>query len=182
MKNQNMMRTIVNITTILLVVMLVAQVALLFMPYFQGRTLKKTYHNPDPQPTDYSMMDYAFFKTTDLEYVFAPETKANFGTQKYSAGDYVMSIVWAFALGAVALVANIVSKRSIFTQIVSVLYAAIVIPELLTGKVFSFPNTVQWVHTACIITSIVAGVAVLVRLYPWFAYRFLKQKKAQAEA
>ena len=182
MKKLNLMRTIVNITTILLVVLLIAQIALLFMPYFEDRVLKKSKQNPDPQPTDFSMMDYAFFKTEELEYVFKPETKELLDGEKYTPNPFVMEIVWAFALGAVALVANIVSKRGFFNQIVSVLWAVMAIPGFLTGTVFTFPNTVQWVHTACIIVSILGGVTVLVRLYPWFADRFLQKKFLKEEA
>ena len=182
MKKLNLMRTIVNITTILLVVLLVAQIALLFMPYFEGRVLKKTYQRPDPQPTDFSMMDYAFFQTEDLEYVFKAETKSILNGQKYSANLFVMEIVWAFTLGAIALVFNITSKRGFFTQIVSILWAVVAIPGFLTGAVFTFANTVQWVHTACIIVSILGGVVVLVRLFPWFADRFLQKKFMEEEA
>ena len=180
MKTLNLMQKIVNITTIVLVVLLVLQVALLFMPFFEDRVPKKTYYNPDPQPTDYSMMDYAFFKTEEMEYFFKPETKELFGDKKYLPNNYCMGIVYVFALGAVALVSNIVSKKSFFTQIVSVLWGIMAIPAFF-GPIMTLPGTVQWIRWAGFAISVVGTLLVVARLYPWFAGRFLKKKYIEKE-
>ena len=180
MKTLNLMQKIVNITTIVLVVLLVLQVALLFMPFFEDRVPKKNYFNPDPQPTDYSMMDYAFFKTEEMEYFFKPETKAVFCDKKYIPNNYCMGIVYVFALGAIAAVANVVSKKSIFTQIVSVIWAILALPAFF-GPIFTLANTAQWVRWAEFGISVVGTLLVLGRLYPWFAGRFLKNKFIKKE-
>ena len=180
MKTLNLMQKIVNITTIALVVLLVLQVALLFMPFFEDRVPKKTYFIPDPQPTDYSMMDYAFFKTEEMEYFFKPETKAVFGDKKYLPNNYCMGIVYVFALGMVALVSNIVSRKAFFTHIVSVLWAIMALPAFF-GPIMTLANTVQWIRWAGFALSVVGALLVFGRLYPWFAGRFMKKKYIEKE-
>lgn len=182
MKTLNIMKKIIGITTIVLVVLLIAQIALLFMPFFEDRIPEKSYaNNYNPQPTDYSMMDYAFFKTNEMKPIFKAEVKEVFGDKKYLSNNYVMGIVFIFALGAVAAVSNIVSRRSFFTHLISVLWAAISIPAFF-GPIMTLPNTVQWIRTAGLAISIVGALLVLVRLYPWFASRYLKGRFVKKEA
>ena len=181
MKTVNAMKKFVNITTIFLVVLLLVQIGLMFMPFFEDRIPKpRLSNNFDPQPTDYSMMDYAFFQTEELNYIFKTEFKTTFSDKKYSANNYVMGIVLAFALGAVALVSNIVSRRSIFTHLISVLWAVYAIPAFINDKIMTVGA--QPIRIACIVVSCLGGLIVLAQLYPWFASRFLKNKFVKKEA
>lgn len=182
MKTLNIMKKIIGITTIVLVVLLIAQVSLLFMPFFEDRVPDPSYQNNyDPQPTDYSMMDYAFLKTQEMKPIFKAEVKEVFGDKKYLSNNYVMGIVFTFALGAVAAVSNIVSRRSFFTHLISVLWAVFSIPAFF-DPIMILPNTVQWIRMAGLAISIVGAVLVVARLYPWFAWRFLKKRFVEKDA
>ena len=182
MKTFNKMQTFINIVTICLVVLLALQIALLFLPFFEQRTLAPTYwNNYDPQPEDFSMMDYAFFKTVELRYVMKAEVKEVFGDAKYYSNNYVMGIVWIFTFAAIGVVSNIVARKSIFTEIVSVLFVIFSLTGGFFSQILTLPNTAQWICTVGKILSILSSALILARLYPWFVTKFMKKKLIEKE-
>lgn len=171
MKKLEKMNKLIVILSIVLMVALAVQIVMVFMPFFEDRTPDKTAKVPNPIEDDYSMMDYAFFQTEETSNILAKELKGN---GKYYINDYVMGIVFAFALGATALVANAASTKSIFTNIVSALWAIAAPLAFLTDEVMALGN--QTVLLVCIISSCLGAVVALARLYPWFCVKFMAKK------
>ena len=61
----NVFTKIVHVLAVVLVVVLLAQVAMMFLPSLTV-TPKKSKVNPNPQPTDFSFMDYWWTATEDV--------------------------------------------------------------------------------------------------------------------
>lgn len=176
MKKLESFNKLIKIMSIALIVLLAAQVVMVFLPFFEDRTPEATAKVPDPVAGDYSMMDYAFFKTEEVSSFLKTDLKLG---KKYEVNDFVMGIVFAFALGATALVANICSQKSIFTNIVSVMWAAMAPVAFLFDDVMALGN--QGIRWGCVVVSIVGGLIALVRLYPWFCVKFLSVKIKKKE-
>ncbi len=182
MKKLESFNKVIKILSIALMVLLAVQVALMFLPFFEDRLPDPTPKVPEPVVGDFSMMDFAFFDTADVSSFIKDEVKYQ---GKYDINDFVMGIVFAFALGATALVSNICSTKSIFTNIVSVLWAIAAPIAFLFDDVMALGN--QGIRWACVAVSLVGTVVVLARLYPWFCVKFLstkikRQEKAAAAA
>ncbi len=76
----------ITILAIALIVVLAAQLVISFLPCFT-LTPKATRLNPDPVPTNYSIMSYCWTDTEDMSAAFDKMIK------KYDVNDYVITLV-----------------------------------------------------------------------------------------
>lgn len=147
-----------EILSILIIVLVLAQAVLMFIPFFNFGG------------TAYSIQDYVFAKTGEIgKYIDANNVIAD-----YKVNDYAPMLALTFLVSIVMLVSNVLSRRALFSHLSAVVWGVLAAIVYLTNGILKYGDpTVRLVH---IIVILVAGVLSLVRLYPWICYRYLKKK------
>lgn len=180
--------TIVHVLAVLLVVVLLAQVAMMFLP---GLTVtpKKSKVNPDPQPTDYSFMEYCWTATEDVSEGLEQIIK------KYNVNDYVISLVLSMFFAVLTVVFTIMETvysltkyktgGAITIRILSYVSgfagAYFAVPCFFSNPIFKYTNdTGDMVQIVCQILAVAALAIVVVRMVLALLNKFVFSKKATA--
>lgn len=169
------MKTFAKILTIALVVLLLAQLVLMFLPYFTF-TPVKTLSNPDPVESDYSLQEYCWTKTAELEKTFKALV------DDYNINDYAHSLVLTFIVGAMAVVFNLINGNMLVSQGVTVLWGVLGISCFTTNGILEFGAKNLWIPTVSIIIIAVAMAVQAARLVPYVIFTIEKNKRKKALA
>ena len=153
--------------SIVLMLLLVVQIAALFMP-FVSLSAPQTTHDMNPGPQSYSLYDFAFNNTKAI-------------TQQFQAADRDWNInanVTSFAvtLGMIGIVFFfcLFSRKSVVGQIFALGYVAIAFYSFWSNPFLAecdFPSVIKFARVMIIITSIV----VVIRLVVWIVARFVQK-------
>lgn len=169
------MKTFAKILTIALVVLLLAQLVLMFLPYFTF-TPVKSLSNPDPVETDYSLQDYCWTKTAELKKTFKSLIP------KYDINDYAHSLVLTFVFGLAAVVFNLLNGNMLVTQGVTILWGVLGISCFATNEILAFGAMNLWIPTVSIIIIAVAMAVQAARLVPYVIFTIEKNKRKKTLA
>ena len=163
------MKKITNILTIVLVLLIVVQVGMMFLPYFNFQLPKVK----DESKTVYNMQEYIWVyceEMTDyLEGVI----------DGYKINDYAMPLVGVNLFALVAFLFNIFSrKRGLFTQVFSLAWGVATPIFFLGCKILPYGNTS--IQMACVAISFVGLAVAAARTCTWFIAWQQKRKALKA--
>ncbi len=90
------MKKVVNILTVFLIVLTLAQTVVTFLPCW-NLTEAPSIVNENPQPTDYSIQQYCWTDSKVMNKIFTAQFLADYGV-KYDSNNYVLGLVVVFGL------------------------------------------------------------------------------------
>ena len=164
------MKTFAKILTIALVVLVLAQVVFMFLPFFHY-TPEKTLMLPDPQPTDYSLQSYVWVKTQELEKTFKTLI------DDYFVNDYAHGLALTFLVGLIAIGCNVFNGNMLLSQIASVLWGVLCVSTFATNPILEFGTKNTWLVPASLIIGIVGLVVAVARLIPYTVFTIEKNRR-----
>lgn len=168
------MKKAVNVLSILVIVLVLAQVVCMFLPYWTLTPVADRLLNPNPQPTDYSIQDYCWTECRTMNKIFEKMFKENYNGAKYVSNDYVLGLVLTFLLGVLAIVFSVIKLVKNISKtkapVVNTLshgfglaWAGVALYNFFLNFILAL-TSYPMVHTMLIVFAIPAAVAVAVRL------------------
>ena len=163
------MKNTVRVLGIVIILLLLAQIVVMFMPYFDfADMVKPTKRDPNPK-SEFSLQDYCWMDTEDMGKNFFKEL-----IDDYSVNDHVMGLVLTFVIGCVCVILNgmnfsnsfnkFVTFRAglinVLTHIISGFWGYIAINAYLTSGVLQFGNQNLYM-TSLILIFVTTGVIAL---------------------
>lgn len=112
MKNFN------RVLSILVIVLVVAQFACMLMPYWNLTPIANRLLNPNPQPTDYSIMQYCWTDCREMNDIFEDMFKKEYDA-KYNVNDYAVGLVLTCVFGLLAVIFSIMKIIKSFSPLKS---------------------------------------------------------------
>lgn len=168
------MKKAVNVLSVLVIVLVLAQIVCMFLPYWTLTPIADRLLNPNPQPTDFSIQDYCWTECRTMNKIFDKMFKENYNGAKYVTNDYVLGLVLTFLFGVLAIALSVIKTvKSILktkAPLVNVLCHGLSLAwagVALYNFFFNFILTLTaypMVHTLLIAFAIPAAVVVVVRL------------------
>lgn len=167
------MKKAVNIFSILVVVLILAQIVCTFLPYWNLTPLA-TRLDPNPQPTDFCIQQYCWSEARDMNKIFTEMFKENYDGAKYDSNTYVIGLVLTFVFGMLSIAFSIIKLVKSFTKANSSLITVLCHGFSVAWAYFALTNfflnfiltlgVYPIVHTLLIAFSIPGAVAVVIRL------------------
>ncbi len=186
MKNAPAIMTkIVHVLAALLVVLLLAQVAMMFLPSLTV-TPKESKVNPNPQPTDYTFMQYCWTDTEDVS------EGLDLIIKKYNVNDYVIGLVLSMFFAALTVVFTIMetiytitkyktggaTTIRILSYVSGFAWAYFAVPCFFSNPIFKYTNdTGDMVQGVCQILAVAGLAVVAVRMVLALLAKFAFKKK-----
>ncbi len=176
---------IVHVLAALLAVLLIAQVALMFLPSLT-LTPPESKVNPNPQPTDFTFMQFCWTDTEDITQCLQLLNK------KVKVNDYVVDLVLSMVLAIATVIFTIMESIYTITNhktggaitIRILAYAAgfawayFSFIEFFDGRIFKYTNaTGNMVQSICQIIAIVGLVIVGARMVLALLAKYAFKKK-----
>lgn len=148
------MKKITNILTVVLLLLIVAQFALTFLPYFENMEIKKV------EQTTFTLEEYMWVYCDEMTETLEDTIDG------YTVNEYCVPLIGIFLFALVALLFNIFSqKRGLFTQVFTVVWGAATPILWMTCPMLPYGNT--GIQTAEIIISVVGLVVAIARVVTW---------------
>lgn len=163
------MKKATNILTIVLVVLIVVQVGMMFLPYFNFQLPKVK----DETKTSYNMQEYIWIYCEEMTDYLEDVIDG------YKINDYAIPLVGVNLFAIVAFLFNICSrKRGLFTQVFSIAWGVATPIFFLSCKILPYGNTS--IQTACVAISFVGLAVSVARACTWFIAWQQKRKALNA--
>ena len=170
------MMQITKILSAAFLVVMLAQIILMFVPYFE-------YTDALGDTKQVSMQGYVWVECKGMDSFF----KGHMG-KDYKMLDYFGGFVLTFACGLIGFAASMMDFTGIFTddarpvasfigQIFAALWAGLALSTLTTNAVLAYGTLNTWIRPVGIGLTIAAIVIYLARLYPWFRFKFAAKIK-----
>ena len=181
------MKTTVRVLGIAIVLLLLAQIFVMFMPYFDfSDMVKPTKRDPNPKAI-FTLQDYCWMDTEDMGKDFFKEL-----IEDYNVNDHAVSLVLTFAFACVCAVLNLMNFSNSFnkfvtfraglikvvTHIISVFWAYTAINAYLTSGVLQFGD--QQLYKTSLILIFVASALIALHLVADITFGVINGKKAKA--
>lgn len=112
MKNFN------RVLSILVIVLVVAQFACMLMPYWNLTPIANKLLNPNPQPTDYSIVQYCWTDCREINKIFDEMFKNEYDA-KYDGNDYALGLVLTCVFGLLTAIFSIFKVAKSFSKLPS---------------------------------------------------------------
>ncbi len=164
------MKTFAKILTVLLVVLVLGQVVMMFLPYFTF-TPEVSLSNPDPVETDYSLQEYCWTKTAEMKKTFKKLI------DDYNINDYAHSLVLTFLVGVASIVLNIIGGDWLVSQIATLAWSVLGLGCFATNGILEFGAQNLWIPTVSLILCGIGLAAQLARLVPYALDTIAKNKR-----
>ena len=152
------MKLLGKILTIALVVLVVAQLALMFLPYFRF-TPAKTLYLPTPVETDYSLQDFAWTKIQEMEKTIKYDVAKNelgVKASDYTINPYAHPLVLTFIAGVLSLICALFFHGKLGAQIVNVLWGVFGVFNFATNQILHTSIVAnEWIATVSLVLCIV---------------------------
>lgn len=123
------MKNVVRVLGIAIVLLLLAQIVLMFMPYFDfADMVKPTKRDPNPKSV-FSLQDYCWIDTEDMGKDFFKEL-----IEDYNVNDHAVPLVLTFAFACLGVIVNLLNFKNSFNTFVTFRAGLIkVIAHVLSG-------------------------------------------------
>lgn len=171
MKNFN------RVLSVLVIVLVVAQFACMLMPYWNLTPIANRLLNPNPQPTDYSIVQYCWTDCREMNDIFENTFKKDYkGTPRadYDGNEYAIGLVLTCVFGFLAVLFSIMkivksfSKLSsatttFFCSVFSLAWIGFGVFNVFTNFILTLA-TYPLPYTLLMITTLIGAALVLVRL------------------
>lgn len=160
------MKKINTILGFAIAVLLLVQMAVLFLPYFTVGD------------NTYSIQNAVWDKVPEVNKAFVDEANAPLSEDddpiEIPVNTYGPMLGLTFLMSIATLISLLASRKAIFPAVFSVAWGGVATYTYLTTDILTTGNaTLRLVH---IILIVIADVLILARLYPWFCVRFRKKK------
>ena len=147
-------KKLTNILTVVILVLIVAQFALTFLPYFENMEIRKV------EQTTFSLEEYMWVYCEEFTETLEKTIDG------YTVNEYCIPLVGVFLFALVALLFNIFSqKRGLFTQVFTVVWGLATPFLWMNCPILAYGNTT--IQTVEIIISVVGLVVSVVRMVTW---------------
>ena len=181
------MKNTIRVLGIALVLLLLAQLVVMFMPYFDfADMVKPTKRNPDPKSV-FTLQDYCWMETEDMGKNFFKEL-----IDDYNVNDHAVSLALTFVIGCVVVLLNLMNFAKSFntyitfqagfinfvTHAVSALWCYVAINAYLTSGVLQFGD--QQIYMISLTLIYVATALTALRLVVEVATAIISGNKARA--
>lgn len=198
MKNLSLMKKVITITTVLIALLLLAQTALTFIPYFTITPLPGLL-NPNPVPQEYSLFDLCWVDTLTITGSFSKSFQ-DLGLKDFKINDHVIMPVLTLVLGLAMIVTGIVYIKDVLKEYPSVvsgtllhLFSLVWVPcaiagytgatilyidQFVKGLNVILPSA-HMVRSTSVILIVATSVLVALRLAAWIV-DLIQEKKARA--
>ncbi len=170
------MKKVTLILSVVLMVILLLQIGLMFMPYI-ALTAPVTTQNPNPGPMDYSLFDFCFMNTTPMVY----QLEIIQGPKVWDTNANVTGFVLVFACAAISFFCSLFSRKAIVTHVFSVLYAVFAVHTFLASPFLSMCSYTM-VNTLSLYVAIAGAAVVLVRTVTWVFARYIRKEYSLFES
>lgn len=108
------MKNVIRILGVAIAFVLVAQLIVMFMPYFDFTELAKpTRKNPNPQ-TIYTLQDYVWMDTENMDKQFFKKI-----IDDYNVNDNAEGLALTFAVGCIVVILNLLNFANSFNKLVT---------------------------------------------------------------
>lgn len=104
--------------SILVIVLVVAQFVCMLLPYWNLTPAANRLLNPNPQPTDYSIMQYCWTDCREMNKIFENQFKKDYDVD-YDGNDYVIGLVLTCVFGLLAAIFSITKIAKSFSPLKS---------------------------------------------------------------
>ena len=159
------MKKLNNILAIAIMVLLLAQMVVLFLPYFTVGG------------TTYSLQNAVWDKVEEVNKALVKEANAPLSKDddpiEVPVNDYGPLLGLTFLMSLATIISIVASRKAIFPAVFSVAWAGVATYSYLTVDLLNRNANLRMVH---ILLIAIADLLILARLYPWFTVRFPKKK------
>ena len=181
------MKNVVRVMGIAIVLLLLAQIVLMFMPYFDfADMVKPTKRDPNPKAI-FTLQDYCWMDTEDMGKNFFKEL-----IEDYNVNDHAVPLVLTFAFACLGVIVNLINFKNSFNKFVtfraglmkvlahalSIFWGYIAINAYLTSGVLKFGD--QNLYNTSLYIIYAATALIAVRLVAEVAFGLINGKKARA--
>lgn len=195
------MKNVIRILGVVIALLLIAQLAVMFLPYFDfTNEVKPTKKNPDPQ-THFSLQEYVWVHTDKRDRSSANIKTVDMGESffediidDYNINDNAEGLAIIFALGCVVVLLNLLNFTNSFrklvtfrtgfvkvvTHIISCFWCYIALSTYLTVPVLTVPQANQQLYMISTILIYVATGLVALHLIVDLATSVISSNKARA--
>ena len=180
------MKKTVNVLSIAIILLLLVQIVVMFMPYFDfADMVKPTKRDPNPKSV-FTLQDYCWMDTEDMGKNFFKEL-----IEDYNVNDHAVPLVLAFVIGCVAVILNAMNFANSFntyitfraglitvlTHAITGFWCYVAINAYLTSGVLQFGN--QDLYMVSLIAIFAATGITALRLIVQITAAIVKSNKAR---
>lgn len=180
------MKKTVRVLGIAIILLLLVQIVLMFMPYFDFTAEVKPDRKGNMPKGVFSLQDYCWIDTEDMGKDFFDDR-----IEDYNVNDHAVPLVLTFVIGCVVVILNVMNFATSFntyitfraglitvlTHAISGFWCYIAINAYLTSGVLQFGN--QQLYMASLITIFVATAVIALRLVVQVVASLVKSSKAR---
>lgn len=183
------MKNVIRILGIAIVLVLIAQLVVMFMPFFDFTDMvKPTKKEPNPK-TEYTLQDYVWMDTEKMDKQFFKKL-----IDDYNVNDHAEGLALTFGLGCVVVILNLLNFANSFNKLVtfraglinvlthaiSGFWCYIAIDAYLTSAVLTLPQANQEIYMISLNLIYVATALVVLRLVVNVVSGIVASNKARA--
>lgn len=181
------MKNTIRVLGIVIILLVLAQIAVMFLPYFDFSDIVKPDRKGNIPQSVFSLQDYCWMDTEDMGKNFFKTL-----IDDYNVNDHAVSLVLTFAIGCVVVIINGMNFANSFntyitfraglikvlTYIISAFWCYIAINAYLTSGVLQFGN--QQLYMVSLILIYAATAIIALRMVADIAYSVVTGNKARA--
>ena len=108
------MKNVIRILGIAIVLLLLAQIVVMFMPYFDFSDLVKPDRKGHIPESEFSLQEYCWMDTEDMGKDFFKDL-----IEDYNVNDHAVSLVLTFVIGCVVVILNVMNFANSFNKFVT---------------------------------------------------------------
>lgn len=183
------MKNVIRVLGIAIVLLLLLQIVVMFMPYFDfSADVKATKKDPNPK-TEYTLQDYVWMETEKMDKNFFKKI-----IDDYNVNDHAEGLALTFVIGCVVVILNMMNFTNSFnkfvtfragminviTHLVNCFWCYIAITAYLTSAVLTVPQANQQLYMISLnLIYVITGLTAL-RLIVDVASSVVASNKARA--
>lgn len=183
------MKNTLRVMGILIVLLVLAQLVVMFMPYFDfTNDVTPTKKDPNPK-TSYTLQDYVWMETEAMDKAFFKKM-----IDDYNVNDHAEGLALTFGIGVVVILLNLLNFSNSFrkfitfrtglinviTHIVSGFWCYTAINIYLTSTVLTLPQANKQVYELSLVLIFIATAFVALRLVVDVISAIVSASKARA--
>lgn len=167
------MKNLKRILSIVIIVIVVAQMGIMCLPYWNLTPIANRLINPNPVPTDYSIMQYCWTECREMNKIFEDSFKKNYDAD-YDGNDYVIGLVLICVFGLLSLIFSIMklvksysplksTGTTFFCNAFSLAWIGFGLYNVFTNFILTL-GVNPMAYTLLMVSAIVSAVVVVARL------------------
>ena len=183
------MKNTLRVLGVAIILLLLVQIVVMFMPYFDFSDMVKPDRKGNIPQSQFTLQDYVWMETEDMGKNFFKEL-----IEDYNVNDHAVSLALTFVVGCVVVILNAMNFTNSFrtfitfrtgmikviTHIISAFWCYIAIDAYLTSAVLTVPHANQQMYMISLNLIYVTTALVAVRLVADVVTSIVASNKARA--